>query len=196
MTLSYNQVILISVLVGTFAGVLICYIWYFSGWKYTWSYRHKFGDPRDYDIEMQRSPTDDQAIDGDFEKYGKLDIPPNKRPTHVAMDIVMRMFMVHGVPAKATVAASGSSVPRLPDLTRSSTLTLGLPVAPEAEAQASTHDYMHDITHELKAESIRSGEWTEVAKKEVSKVVEGGVAVDPVSLTFGSGRSMMQLYGK
>jgi hypothetical protein len=200
MTLSlYNRALLISTLVGTFAGVLLCYIWYFSGWKYTWSHRHKFWPPRD-DIEMNRLSTDDQPkpIDGDFEKYGKLDVPPNTRPTHVAMDIVMRMFVVHGVPAKATIASPGSSVPRLPELIRSSTLTLGFPVVSGPNTQPG-HGAIHDIddsTHELKAELFPSGNWAKVAKQEVSKVAEDEVAADPMSSTFGSGRSMARLYGK
>jgi hypothetical protein len=118
------------------------------------------------------------------------------------MDIVMRMFMVHGVLAKAIIASPGESMPRLPDLTRSYTLTLDLSVEVGAEAQEPDHgtlDDVYNITHELKAERIQSANWAKVAKQEVSKVEEDEVdevAVDPMSSTFGSGGSMVRLYGK
>jgi hypothetical protein len=115
------------------------------------------------------------------------------------MDIVMRMFMVHGVLAKAIIASPGESMPRLPDLTRSYTLTLDLSVEVGAEAQEPDHgtlDDVYNITHELKAERIQSANWAKVAKQEVNKVEEDKVAADPMSSTSGSGGSMVRLYGK
>jgi len=128
------------------------------------------------DIEMQRISTDAESTEGEYEQYGELFIAPNKQPTHVAIDIISRFAMAHGLPGPAKLTSlSGSMHGDAPRV------SLDLP--------ASIHLSIEEQNHVLKAERIRSGEWAQVAKDEASKVSE-----EEVEFEFGRGKGMARLY--
>lgn len=88
------------------------------------------------------------SVGGDVEKYGELYIPPNRRPVHVALDIINRVLLGIALPLQPVTVSSfgaGSAMelglaPRLSlTLTRSTSITPSEQVQEiMSEAEAST----------------------------------------------------------
>ncbi|KAH7084112.1 hypothetical protein FB567DRAFT_550144 [Paraphoma chrysanthemicola] len=47
--------------------------------------------------------SEDVEVEGEYEKYGDLYVPPDKQPTILALDIIMRCLLATGLPGRARV---------------------------------------------------------------------------------------------
>lgn len=74
-----------------------------------------------------------QSVDGEFQQYGNLIVPPDRQPTRIGVDIVTRMLIGINLPANAVVSDAFTvgntketgSIPRLSlNLQRSTSKTL------------------------------------------------------------------------
>lgn len=166
------------------------------GCNLPFTFSHRKPAPARTDIEVQRISTDAESTEGEYEQYGELFIAPNKQPTHAAIDIISRVAMAHGLPGPAKPKSCPDSMHRHPPR-----VSLDLPTSTHLSVAEQNHESskdtlsterrsMDDVTAQLKAERIRSGERAEVAKDEVSKVSED------VESSFGHGKGMANLYGK
>ncbi|KAH3911911.1 hypothetical protein HBI56_137530 [Parastagonospora nodorum] len=120
--------------------------------------------PMHTDIEMQRISTDAKSTQGEYEQYGELFIAPNKRPTHVAIDIISRVAMAHGLPGPTKPVSCLGSMPRdTPRISLDLPASIHLSIAEEeytlsGDALSAERQSTYDATIKLKAGRIRSGE--------------------------------------
>jgi hypothetical protein len=119
--------------------------------------------PVQTDIKMQRVSTDAESTHGEYEQYGELFIEPNKQPTHVAIDIISRVAMVHGLPGSTKpVSRPGSMHGNTPRVSLDLPGSIHLSNAEEestsfGDALSAERQSMHDAAAKLKVERIRSG---------------------------------------
>jgi hypothetical protein len=168
---------------------------------------------------FQSADIDIEAECGDFEKYGELYIAPDQRPTVAGLNIITQILMVTALPSRARPLQQCPPSPETaetPDPERYQTNTRSyspkrsepetvdiVSVIAGAETQLSQNalaieklliENMRKATLQLKSHHIR-GESSAVIAQEESGTSEGDyVALDPMSFTFGSGRSMAKLY--
>jgi hypothetical protein len=168
---------------------------------------------------FQSADIDIEAECGDFEKYGELYIAPDQRPTVAGLNIITQILMVTALPSRARPLQQCPPSPetaKTPGLEPNRTNTRShspkrsepetaniVPRVAGAEAQLSQHalaaeerliENMRKATLHLKSSHTR-GESSAVMAQDESGMGEGDyVALDPMSFTFGSGRSMAKLY--
>jgi hypothetical protein len=168
---------------------------------------------------FQSADIDIEAECGDFEKYGELYIAPDQRPTVAGLNIITQILMVNALPSRARPLqqcppSSGlnktpapkpnqtSSCSESPNRSKQKTANI-VPIIAGAETQLSQNvlatekhliENMQKATLQLKSSHTR-GESSAIVAQEESGMSEGDyVALDPMSFTFGSGRSMAKLY--
>jgi hypothetical protein len=168
---------------------------------------------------FQSADIDIEAESGDLEKYGELYIAPDQQPTVAGLNIITQILMVTALSSRARPlqqrppspesAGTPATEPNRinsrsdsPNRSKQKTASI-VPITAGAEAQLSQNalpaekhliENMRKATLQLKADHSR-GESSAIMAQEESELSEGDyVAFDPMSFTFGSGRSMAQLY--
>ncbi|KAH9880430.1 hypothetical protein IAQ61_000721 [Plenodomus lingam] len=66
------------------------------------SHRTQHQHPNAQDIELQAHnhiPSCTSSVNAQVEKFGELYIPPDRKPLHVGLDVITRMFLATGLPA-------------------------------------------------------------------------------------------------
>ncbi|KNG46797.1 hypothetical protein DDE82_004344 [Stemphylium lycopersici] len=157
------------------------------------------------DVETQRHSfcTNSRSIPGDFETYGNLTIPPDRRPIPTAFDIINRVLMATVLPTGTTVNSDapkkgiecsprGSiTLPKQPSITPSEQVGVAM-CETKAEAKAN------GVSAECDDGGITG--YTELARQEgqAEEKRDGfeACAVEKQwkSCSFGTGKSMTALY--
>jgi hypothetical protein len=200
-TTNQTGAIVAGIASATIIIVCICIIVFQGNLPFTFSCRKT--PTSIYDAEEE----DLEFTDSLYEKYGGLYVGPDKQPTVAALDIMTRMLI--GTCLGSCTKASGTTMCEKPTETApqlkvellNSTFDVSAPAiivvetdvpAPKDERSITNK---RDAQHGCRAELIRAGQWADVAKESIRSECEE-IMLDPMSFSFGSERSMAELYRK
>ncbi|KAH7071829.1 hypothetical protein BKA63DRAFT_492500 [Paraphoma chrysanthemicola] len=146
--------------------------------------------------------TDDGEVEGAYEKYGELYVPPNKQPTVIALDIIMRCLLATGLPGRTTfgsVTKPETAVVRDGGFEGASVMENGHAAGPpkvsldlERPVSFSPEEYVEITLSPIRPAKMERKD--EIADSVLEQSREDELVVDPIAGGFGRGEGMARMY--
>ncbi|KAF1913094.1 hypothetical protein BDU57DRAFT_581590 [Ampelomyces quisqualis] len=189
-------IIVISIAAAIIITVCICIIIFKGSLPFTFSRRQTPTSRFDAANDLEQDLTE-----GVYKNYGKLYVAPDKQPTVAALDIMTRILICPCLPGSAKIAMSEKRTGTLPHVSvqrldlKSGVSSPSVGAGELAQKNERCCFDERETRRSFKAERIRAGQWAIVEKESIWNE-DDEIVLDPRSFSFGSGKSIAELYRK